>query len=207
MSARGLEALRRFAGGVEPAAERCALCGVALGAEHPHLVEPAARRLLCACAACAAPAAIGPGGRYRRVPGRVRKLAGLRLDDGRFRELGVPVGLAFLFRNSVSGRAVAIYPGPAGPTEADVKAEAWAELIRDNPELGALEDDVEALLVYRLGRARAHFVVPVDECYRLVGLVRTLRSSLFGAPAPAEVEAFLARLERLAGGSPGRPGA
>ena len=43
-----LASLRRF---VRPRAarERCELCGAALAAEHPHLVEPATRRLVCAC--------------------------------------------------------------------------------------------------------------------------------------------------------------
>lgn len=205
MSVRALGALKRFASGAGPVPERCELCGTPLGAEHAHLAEPIARRLLCACEACAAPVSSGPDGRYRRVPGRVRRLGDLRLSDERLRELGVPVGLAFLFRNSVAGIVVAIYPGPAGPIEAAVPAEAWAELVRDNPDLAGLEDDVETLLFYRLGRVRASFVAPIDECYRLVGLMRKHRGPLVGAPAPAEVGAFLERLERLSGGPPHEP--
>ena len=34
-------------------AQRCELCGLALAAEHAHLVEPASRRLLCSCEPCA----------------------------------------------------------------------------------------------------------------------------------------------------------
>ena len=31
---------------------------------------------------------------------------------------------------------------------------------------------MEALIVNRLGGVRQHAIVPIDECYRLVGLVR-----------------------------------
>jgi hypothetical protein len=35
-----------------------------------------------------------------------------------------------------------------------------------------MERDVEALLVNRVRGAREHFLVPIDECYSLVGLIR-----------------------------------
>ena len=35
-----------------------------------------------------------------------------------------------------------------------------------------MERDVEALLVNRVRGAREHFLVPMDECYSLVGLIR-----------------------------------
>jgi hypothetical protein len=38
--------------------------------------------------------------------------------------------------------------------------------------LGGMERDVEALLVNRVRGAREHFLVPIDECYSLVGLIR-----------------------------------
>ena len=36
-----------------------------------------------------------------------------------------------------------------------------------------MEPDVEALLINRVGPAREYFLAPIDECYRLVGLIRT----------------------------------
>ena len=48
-----------------------------------------------------------------------------------------------------------------------------------------MEPDVEALLVNRIGHARAwtseYFLVPIDQCYKLVGLIRS-----HGAASPAE---------------------
>ena len=36
----------------------------------------------------------------------------------------------------------------------------------------SMQPDVEALLVNRVGSAREYFLVPIDECYKLVGLIR-----------------------------------
>ena len=46
-----------------------------------------------------------------------------------------------------------------------------------NPVLSELEPDVEALLVNRVGAARGsapaeYYMVPIDDCYKLVGLIR-----------------------------------
>ena len=38
--------------------------------------------------------------------------------------------------------------------------------------LATLEPDIEALLVNRARGARRHWIVPIDECYALVGLIR-----------------------------------
>jgi len=46
-------------------------------------------------------------------------------------------------------------------------------------ELAYLIDnsDAEALIVNRLGGARQHAIVPIDECYRLVGLVTSVTTN------------------------------
>jgi hypothetical protein len=46
--------------------------------------------------------------------------------------------------------------------------------------LAELEPDVEALLVNRLKGRREHWILPVDRCYELVGLVRTHWSGFAG---------------------------
>jgi len=45
-------ALRQFAR-KRTAAEHCEMCSLELPVEHEHLVEPANRKLICACDACA----------------------------------------------------------------------------------------------------------------------------------------------------------
>jgi hypothetical protein len=81
--------------------------------------------------------------------------------------------VAFFFRHSGEGRVKAYYPSPMGPTESQLELGAWTALERANPLLATLEPDVEALLVNRAFGARRHWIVPIDECYGLVGLIRT----------------------------------
>jgi len=160
--------------------ENCALCGAGLAAEHPHLLEPATRRLACACEACALLFTDRAGARYRRVPRGVRLLADFRLTDAAWDRLGLPIDLAFFLHNTAARGVIALYPSPAGATESLVSPEAWDALAEENPVLRELEPDVEALLVNRVGGARDYLRVGVDECYKLVGLIRTRWRGLSG---------------------------
>jgi len=72
--------------------------------------------------------------------------------------------LAFLFRSSVSNGIVAVYPSPGGPTETTVE--------EDFPVLSSVAPDVEALLINRTRGARDYYVVPIDQCYKLIGIIR-----------------------------------
>ena len=132
------------------------------------------RALRCACRACWLLFVTrgAAGGRYRAVPQEVRRLSGAVVSDPQWDAVQVPVGLAFFFRNSALGRAVALYPSPAGATECELAPSTWTDLLDANPELGSLQPDVEALLVDRRASPGRCFVVPIDACYALVGLVR-----------------------------------
>lgn len=193
-----LAALRRFA---QPRAviERCELCGLALPAEHPHLVELSNRGLACACAACAVLFDNQNRARYRRVPQRVRHLADFQLDEAQWAGLALPINLAFFFHGSAAGKMFVYYPSPAGPTESLLDLESWAGIVRDNPVLNEMEPDVEALLINRIGEAREYYLAPIDECYKLVGLIRTnWRGLSGGAEVWAEIERFFASLKERA---------
>lgn len=143
-------------------------------AQHRHVADVVNRTLLCACQPCTVllghPGA--GGGHYRLVPERRLLLEGFRLDDVQWTALDIPVGLAFFFRSTPAGRVIALYPSPFGATESQLPLEAWDEVERANPVLTELEPDVEALLVNRIGDAREHFVVPIDDCYTLVATVK-----------------------------------
>jgi len=193
-----LAALRRF---VRPRAlvERCELCGLALPAEHPHLVELSKQRLACACAACAILFDNQSGARYRRVPRRVRYLADFRLDEVQWDGLKLPINLAFFFNSGAAGKMLVYYPSPAGPTESLLDFESWAEIERANPVLIEMEPDVEALLVNRIGEAREYYLAPIDECYKLIGLIRSNWRGLSGGTEVwAEIERFFASLKERA---------
>jgi Family of unknown function (DUF5947) len=183
-----------------PQGERCELCAAAIAAEHQHLIEPAERRLVCCCDACAVLFSGRQSAKYVRVPRRVALLPDFRLSDARWDDLHLPINLAFFFRSSLAQRVLAVYPSPAGAMESLLPLEAWHDLETDNPILRELEPDVEALLVKRLGPVPDHYRVPIDECYKLVGLLRTHWRGLSGGTEVWEqVGQFFAGLKERAG--------
>jgi hypothetical protein len=174
----------------EPAPERCELCATPVPSQHPHLVQVAERRMLCACGPCGFlfdnPGAGGGG--YRRVPDRYLTDPGFRLTDGQWEALQIPVGLAFFLHNSTQDKVIACYPSPAGATESELGLDAWASGIGASRLAAELEPDVEALLVRK---GRVCLLVPIDACYRLVGLVRLhWRGFDGGADAWREIDRF-----------------
>jgi hypothetical protein len=191
-------ALRRFVRPRAPA-ERCDFCSAELPVEHDHLLDPAGRGILCACRECVVSVGYQEGERYKRIPRRVRSLADFRMSEGVWDDLMIPVGMAFFFYNSAEGRVTAYYPSPAGPTESLLSLEAWQEVLRDNPILDELEADVEALLVNRLKSGQDYFIVPIDRCYELVGLIRiNWRGLSGGAEVWDEIQRFFERLKMQA---------
>ena len=186
--------------------ERCEMCGEPIAAEHQHVVNLESRVLMCTCRACyllftAQDAQL----RYRAVPDRYLSFPSFALDGRQYDELEIPVGLAFLFKNSVLGRTVAFYPGPAGATESELSLEAWERIVAANPELNLLLPDVEALLIRgpdRQGNAFSCHLVPIDTCYELVGRLRQLWRGFDGGQeahqAMAEFFATVAARSRAA---------
>jgi Family of unknown function (DUF5947) len=182
----------------EAALEVCDLCGEPIPAEHRHLLDLSSRELKCACQACRLlfdrPAA--GGDHYRLIPDRRLALVDFELDEPTWAGLAIPVEMAFFFRNTQAERVSAFYPSPAGPTESLLGLEAWTEIEEANPVLGTMEPDVEALLVNRARGARQHFLVPLEDCYRLVALIRTHWRGLSGGKQVwTELEAFFEALE------------
>ena len=162
------------------AVEHCDMCGSALTPEHQHLVEPAARKLVCACDACSILFPGGAGTKYKRVPRRVRWLNDFAITDGQWDSLMIPIGMAFFLKSSIENRVLAFYPSPAGPTESLLSLETWNDIVQDNPVLNDMELDVEAFLVNRLDGPPQYFVAPIDKCYELVGLIRARWRGLSG---------------------------
>lgn len=156
--------------------ERCEMCSADLAFGHEHLVDTETRRLICACEACAILFSGQSSVKFRRVPRRIRWLDGFRMTDAQWDSLMIPIEMAFIFRDSRRSKIVAFYPSPAGAVESTLSLDTWSEIERDNPEVADLEPDVEALLVNRVGARRGgkpeFFSVPIDQCYRLVGLIR-----------------------------------
>jgi len=166
----------------EAALEHCELCGDTIPGEHRHLLDLRDRELLCSCRACsllfADPAA--GAGRYKLVSDRRLRLDGFAMSDAAWEELRLPVDIAFLFHSTPEGRVVAFYPSPMGATESQLQLAAWEQLEATNPVLESMAPDVEALLVNRARGARRAWLVGIDECYALVGLIRTRWRGLTG---------------------------
>jgi hypothetical protein len=185
-------ALRKFVRSREPE-ERCDTCGAALTAEHLHNFDPATRRIRCACDSCAMLYASV----YRPIPRRVRLLPNFQISDFQWDDLMIPISLAFFSYSTPANRVIALYPGPAGAAESLLRLEAWDEIAASNPELHDLQPDVEALLVNRVGKARDYLLVPIDECYKLVGLIRLhWRGLSGGAVVWGEIARFFDQLRQ-----------
>jgi hypothetical protein len=162
--------------------EHCDLCAEPIPDTHRHLLDLTFRELRCACRACTVlfDKASAGGGRYRLVPDRRWYLPDFALDDAAWAGFGIPVDLAFFFHNSTASRVVALYPSPTGAVESLLDLAAWKCLERANPVLGELRPDVEALLINRTRGANDHWLAPIDDCFALVGLIRTHWKGLAG---------------------------
>ena len=158
----------------QAAQELCELCGEPIQPEHRHLLNVSTREIMCACRACSIlfDREAASEGRYRVIPDRRLFLEDFEMSEAQWESLRIPVDMAFFFYSAPVERVVAFYPSPMGPTESLLKLSAWEELEESNPVLKGMERDVEALLVNRARGAREHFLVPMDKCYSLVGLIR-----------------------------------
>jgi Family of unknown function (DUF5947) len=192
---------QRSAGEHEATLERCELCGAPIPAEHRHLLDVASRELKCTCRPCSIlfDRRAASEGRYRLVGDRRLAITDFVLDDLMWEELRLPVEMAFFVNGTVAERVQAFYPSPMGPTESLLTLEAWLALEAANPVLRTLEPDVEALLVNRARGQRRYYLVPIDECYALVGLIRTRWRGLTGGTEVwQEIGAFFEQLDRRA---------
>ncbi len=180
------------------AGERCEMCAAPVAEEHSHVVSLESRALMCTCRPCYLLFVDQDAHlRYRSVPERYLSFPELALDARAWDELQIPVGLAFLFRNSVQGRTIAFYPSPAGATESELPLDAWDRIVEHSPELAVLRPDVEALLVRRSnGPGGSCHLVPIDACYELVGRLRMLwRGFDGGSEAHEAMDEFFGHVE------------
>jgi hypothetical protein len=158
-----------------PPGERCDFCSTPVTPEHSHLIELAARRILCACRPCYIvfePEGAAQG-KYRAIPTRYREITAFAIDAALWDSLQVPIGLVFFFYNSLEKKMVAFYPSPVGATESLLPLDTWNEITARYPQLASIKPDVEAILMQRTRESSCSFIVPIDLAYELVGLIRT----------------------------------
>jgi hypothetical protein len=186
--------------------ERCELCGLPIPEAHRHLIDLETGQLICACQACSTlfDGAAAGGGHFKLVPDRRVRLD-LDLPDAVWERLRIPVDMAYFFRSSRDERVKAFYPSPMGPTESLLGLEAWDELEERNADLRGLRDDVEALLVNRARGARQSWIVPIDDCFALVAVIRTRwRGFTGGAEVWEAIDQFFGDLDARSKPSTGK---
>jgi Family of unknown function (DUF5947) len=202
--------LRRMAGwaGARPAAPvaraapqagtaTCELCPIGIGEDHRHLLHLVERRIVCVCETCWS---MRSGDPEFRPPGtRTLWLEDFAMADEIWSAFQIPIGLAFLMRSSVSRGVVALYPSPVGATESELELTAWDALCEANPVLDQMEPDAEALIVNRTADEHQYAIVPVDQCYRMVGLIKSRWEGITGGRAVEEaVGEFFERVRERA---------
>ena len=181
-----------------PAEERCELCSRPIPSQHSHVVHVEKRNLLCACRPCYLlfTSQGAAGGKYRAVPESY-----LDLGDRRPQPLAMGpaagsgrAGLLLLQQQPGAHRGLLSQPG-RGHRVAAAARDLGGDRARRTPRLAALIPDVEALLVWKRPEGCASYVVPIDACYELVGIVRRhWRGFHGGEEAWQAISAFFAGL-------------
>jgi len=175
--------------------EHCELCAATLDADHQHLLELAKGQVVCSCGPCSILFGSDSRQRFRRIPRDVQRLDGFQLDDHEWESLLIPIKLAYFVHSTAAGKVVANYPSPGGAMESSLDLEYWSAIAERNPVLNKFAPDVEALLANRISTPR-YYRAPIDQCFRLVGLIRTHWRGLSGGEQVwTEIDRFFARLD------------
>jgi hypothetical protein len=194
-----LSALKRFTRMRAPT-ERCELCSAPVDSVHQHLLDRHSKQIACACDACSILFCDQQSGKYLRVPREVHELNDFAFSDLQWEEMRLPINLAFFYRGA-DGRMIAMYPSPAGAIESRIDLARWDEQVAKHPRLLAMQPEVEALIVNRVSAEPMYFIAPIDECYRLTGIIRTnWRGLSGGTDVWAAITEFFCDLKRKSGG-------
>jgi len=178
--------------------ERCDICNAPMPEDHRHLLHLEERRIVCSCEACWA--MHSGDAEYRPAGMRTLWLERFDCDEEAWGSFQIPIGLAFFMRSGMTGGIVAFYPSPAGATESELDLATWDALVARNPLLADLDPDAEALVVNRLAEPPQYAIAPIDDCYRLVGLVKSSWEGISGGSALEQaLPGFFAALRSRAG--------
>ena len=105
-------------------------------------------------------------------PPRVRFFRSFRMTDAQWDALMIPIGIAFFSRSSRSNRVWLSIRARRGRWNRCLSLETWDEIEQRKSDIAHDGSDVEGLLVYRVGTAREYYIIPIDECFKLIGIIR-----------------------------------
>jgi hypothetical protein len=177
----------------------CELCPVGLAEDHRHLLHLDERRIICVCETCWSMRS--GDAEYRATGARTTFLEDFVMAEDVWAAFQIPIGLAFMMRSSINGQIVVMYPSPAGATESKLDLDAWDRLSCANPALERLEPDAEALIVNRISDPPQYVIAPIDQAYRLVGLIKARWEGISGGTETVDAVAeFFAGLRRRTAG-------
>ena len=182
---RGLRQLAAWAGAA-PAARRaragarCELCPIGIGEDHRHLLHLDERRIVCVCETCWSMRSGDP--EFRPPGARTLWLDDFDLPDERVG--GVPdpdrPGVPDAQRASAAA-VVALYPSPAGATESELELDGVGRAVRGQP--GPRAPRARRRGADRRPHRRPRTATrscPIDQCYRLVGLIKARWEGITG---------------------------
>ena len=196
MSSTSIARLRQFADRTNTHLA-CDLCRSEVNEKHRHLLELSSRQIWCDCDACCLLFSESGENRFRLIPQRVTKLE-IDFDDAAWTKLGIPIGLAY-FQIRAPDQWLVGYPSPAGAVMASVEEEARNVLLMANTLVESLQREVEALVINRTSTEHQAFIVPLDRCYQLIGIIRQNWEGWTGGPRiNKQVDLYFDQLEEAA---------
>ena len=154
--------------------------------EHPHLIEPGTQQAAMHLQRLR-DSVQRHGNEIQAGAARAcSRLQNFHLSDGQWESLMVPDQHGFLFPQHAGRTSGCVLSQPRGSDRVAACRSIPGKISRTLiPLLAEMEPDVEALLVNRVGHARGfaapeYYVLPIDECYKLVGLIRANWRGLSG---------------------------
>lgn len=162
----------------EEATERCDFCSKTIPPDHRHFADLNNMKFMCACEVCTVLQA--EKGEYHPLPQRYEYLEDFEMPEEVWAQLKIPVNMAFIVYNSDQERPIAFYPSPAGSMESELQIDSWENMKQEHPALANMAPDLEGFMINRLDKPYEHFIVPIDYCYTLIGLIRMTWQGIHG---------------------------